>query len=195
MTVTVPIPVADKAVVDAAGDVFAKRLRAIGITNFTVATGDEMTFTLLVPLTFDSTLIDAVLRRPGVFEFVAWPAGAPDPATGDPVPATATRLFDAATQITSAEASIESPNQPVLTIKLGPDGAEALFTYTAQHVGEFLVLALDGAVLAAPIVNAPITGGDLLITFPTVEPPPIPLVAIAATMASGPLPAGWTAPP
>ncbi len=195
MTVTLPIPVADKGVLEAAGDVFAKRLKAIGIANFSVDTGDAMTFTLILPLTFDSTLVDAVLRRPGVFDFIRWPAGAPDPTTGTPVPATATPLVEAGTAITSAEASVGTSNQPVLTMKLSSAGAEALATYTTQHVGEFLVLALDGAVLAAPIVSSPITGGDLLITFPTAEPPPIPLAAIAAMMGSGPLPDAWTAQP
>lgn len=195
ITVTIPVPTADQAVIDAAGDVFAKRLKAIGIGFFTVDTGDVMKFTMLVPLTFDATLIDAVLRRPGVFEFVTWPAGTADPAADDPVPATATPLFDAATAITSAEASVGGSNQPILTIKLSPVGAEALGTYTTQHIGEFLVLALDGAVLAAPIVDSPITGGDLLISFPTAEPPQIPLIAIAAMMASGPLPDAWIAQP
>ena len=193
MTVTLPIPVADKAVIDAAGAVFAKRLQAIGIANFTVDTGDTMRFAMVVPLTFDATLIDAVLRRPGVFEFVTWPAAAPDPSTGDPVPAGATPIFDAASEITSAEASTGTANQAVLIIKLSAVGAEALATYTTRHIGEVLALLLDGAVLAAPFIQSPITGGDLLISFPTAEPPPIPLAAIAAIMASGPLPDAWIA--
>jgi preprotein translocase subunit SecD len=193
MTVTLRIPVADKAIIDAAGDVFAKRLKAIGITNFTVDTGDAMRFVMVVPLTFDPTLVDAVLRRHGVFEFVTWPADAPDPATGDPVPAGATPIFDAATEITSAEASTGTANQAILTIKLSPVGARELATYTTQHIGEVLALVLDGAVLAAPRVGSPITGGDLLISFPSAEPPPFPPAALAAIMASGPLPDDWIA--
>jgi SecD/SecF fusion protein len=195
MTVKLPLPVADKAVIDAAGEVFAKRLKALGISNFTMTVGDTMEFVLVVPLTFDGKLVDEVLKRAGTFEFVRWPANDVDPTAGGLVPAAATPLFDATAGITSAEVSTDSSGMPALTIKLSSAGSQAIATYTAQHIGEFMVLALDGRVLAAPIVSAPIIGGDLRITFPTAEPPEIPLAALAAMMTSGPLPEAWSTQP
>ena len=195
MNVTLPVPVADKAVIDAAGAVFSARLKALGVTNFTMSVGDTMEFVLNVPLTFDGKLIDAVLKRPGVFEFVPWPADEPAPSGGGPVPAAATPLFDGAEGITSAGVVNDTPGVPALTIKLSAVASEALAAFTTQHIGEYLVLVLDGRVLAAPIVDSPITGGDLRITFPSAEPPPIALTAIAAMMTSGPLPDAWTAQP
>jgi preprotein translocase subunit SecD len=195
MTVSLPVPVADKAVVDAAGEVFSKRLKALGITNFTITVGDAMEFTLQVPLTFDGQLVDAVLKRPGVFEFVSWPAHEPHPSAEGPVPTAATPLFDGAAEIKSADVVTVTSGTPALNIKLSAAGSEAIASFTTLHIGEYLVLALDGKVLAAPIVSSPITGGDLRMTFPTTEPPAIPLAALAAMMTSGPLPDAWTAQP
>lgn len=192
MTVTIPVPTADKAVIDAAGDVFAKRLKAIGIGFFTVDTGDVMKFTMLVPLTFDATLVDAVLRRPGVFEFMRWPAGAEGPAQGDRVPATIEPLFDS-TDIKSAVISTDSSGQPAIKITLDASGTEALATYTREHINGYAPLVLDGFVLVAAVILSPITGGELLITGPDQDP--VPLAALAAILASGPLPAAWTAQP
>ena len=72
MTVTLTVPVADKGVISAAEDVFAERLTALGITNFTVTTGAVMSFKLSVPATFDAAAVDAVLHRVGLVEFVPW---------------------------------------------------------------------------------------------------------------------------
>jgi hypothetical protein len=49
---------------------------------------------------------------------------------------------------------------------------------------------LDGIVLTAPIINGPIAGGVLRVTGPADEFP-IPLAAIAAMIASGPVPEAW----
>jgi preprotein translocase subunit SecD len=195
MKVTLPVPVADKAVIDAAAAVFETRLKALGVTDYTTSVGDTMEFVLNVPLTFDGKLIDAVLKRPGVFEFVPWPANEVDPSEGGLVPAAATPLFDGAAGITSAQVVTDSSGTPALNIKLSSAGSQAIAAFTTQHFGEFMVLALDGRVLAAPIVSSPITGGDLRITFPTAEPPEIPLAAIAAMMTSGPLPEAWSTQP
>jgi preprotein translocase subunit SecD len=195
ITVTIPVPVRDKVVSIAAADVFSKRLKALGVGNFTVSTGDTMRFVMLVPLTFDSKLVDEVLHRPGDFEFIPWPPDAAPPAAGDAVPATAMPLFDTAAGIVSGEVSTDSSGIQALAIKLSPVGSEAIGTFTTQHVGGYLPLILDGRVLAAPIINSPITAGDLRIVFVTTEPPEIPLASLAAMMTSGPLPDAWTAQP
>ena len=70
-------------------------------------------------------------------------------------------------------------------------------TYTTEHPGGYLPLVLDGIVLTAPIIQSPITDGVIRLTgpFPGVDPESIPIAALAAIITSGPLPAGWTAPP
>lgn len=197
MTITIPVPPAGKALVDAAGEVFSDRLRSLGIGNFTVNTGDGMTFSMAVPLTVDTATVEAVLRRPGVIQFVPWPADRQGPAPGAVVPAGLQPLFDDPSQFMSASVIADDSGQPAIDIKFGAIGREAIATYTTQHVGGSLPLVLDGIVLTAPTIQSPITDGVIRLTgpFPAVDPTSIPFAALAAIIASGPLPAGWTAPP
>jgi preprotein translocase subunit SecD len=197
MTITIPVPPAGKAVVGAAEEVFADRLRTLGIGNFTVNTGDAMTFRMAVPLTVDTATVEAVLRRPGVIQFVPWPADSGAPAPDTVVPAGLQPLFDDPSQFRSASITADDSGQPALDITFGAIGREAIATYTTEHVGGYLPLVLDGIVLTAPIIQSPITDGVIRLTapFPAIDPESIPLVALAALITSGPLPAGWTAPP
>jgi preprotein translocase subunit SecD len=192
MTVTIPVPIADKTVSIAAVDVFSKRLKALGVGNFTVSTGNTMKFVMLVPLTFDGTLVDAVLRRNGTFELVPWPADMQPPNSGDRIPATTEPIVDS-TEFKSAVATTDSTGNPALLITLGPIGTEAFATYTTGHVMSWVPLVMDGVVLVAPTISSPITDGKVLITGP--EAFPIPLTAIIAIIDSGPLPDAWTAQP
>jgi hypothetical protein len=189
MTVTLTMPVADKAVISAAEDVFSERLRAIGITTFTVTTGAVMTFNLSVPATFDAAAVDAVLHRVGLVEFVPWPANSQPANPDEPVPAAFLPLFDAAGGVGTAEVTTDPSGMQGVDITLSAVASEAIATYTTQHVGGQLPLVLDGFVLTAPTINSPITDGVIRLTAP--DPPPIPLLALAAMITSGPLPAAW----
>lgn len=197
MTVTIPVPQAGKPVIDAASEVLSDRLRSLGIGNFTVSTGDAMTFTMAVPLTVDTETVEAVLRRPGVIQFVPWPADRQLPAPGAVVPAGLQPLFDDPSQFMSVAVIADDSGQPAIDITFGAVGREAIATYTTAHIGGTLPLVLDGIVLTAPIIQSPIIDGVIRLTGPDpgVDPTSIPLAALAAILASGPLPAGWTAPP
>jgi hypothetical protein len=189
MTVSLTVPVADKAVIGAAEDVFAERLTAVGITDFTITTGAVMTFNLTVPAAFDGAAVDAVLHRVGLVEFVPWPANSQPANPDDPVPATYLPLFDATGGVGTAEVTTDSTGFQGVDITLSAVASEAIATYTTQHVGGQLPLVLDGFVLTAPTINSPITDGVIRLTAP--DPPPIPLLALAAMITSGPLPAAW----
>jgi hypothetical protein len=189
MTVTLGVPVADKAVISAAEEVFARRLTALGISDFTIGTGEVMTFRLVVPAAFDAAIVDAALRRVGLVQFVPWPANSQPPEVGDPVPPTYPPLFDDQAGVGSAEVAADSSDPAALDITLHAVGREAIETYTAEQVGSFLPITLDGFVLAVPTIQSPITDGMIRLTFP--DTPPIPLESLAAMITSGPLPAAW----
>ena len=84
MSAVVQVPVgADKAHVDAAQAVLAKRLKSLGITNFTVAVGPVMQFSLIVPDSVDPKAVEAVLHARGVVGWLPWPSDKPAPVAGD----------------------------------------------------------------------------------------------------------------
>lgn len=49
---------------------------------------------------------------------------------------------------------------PLVTFTLTPEGGRAFADYTAQHVGGFLAIVLDGTVISAPQIQSAITGGE-----------------------------------
>jgi hypothetical protein len=192
MTATISIPVAGRGFNNEAEAVFFKRLSALGIREFGVSTDstdDLMRWTMQVPTAIDDEVVDAVLRRAGLFQFVPWPAGEEGPAPGDAVPAGLQPLFDDPTEFQSAAVTTDSAGQFGVDFTLGPVAREAIATYTTQHIGSTLPFVLDGFVLTAPIIYGPIADGVLRLTGP--DPPPVPLAAIVAMIASGPLPAAW----
>ncbi len=195
-TISLPVPVQEKAIVEQAEMVFANRLKALGIGTFTASAGNDLRFTFLIPPSVDPADVDAVLHTAGRIEWLAWPDGAPTPNVGDPVPQGVLPLFDAASQITSVKLTTghTSPEVPEVELTFGPVATEALATYTTSHVGQPLPLALDGRILTAPIIQSPLTGGDVIITTPSVPDAGLSAAALAAILKSGPVPSGWTLP-
>jgi SecDF, P1 head subdomain len=196
-TISLPVPVQEKAIVEQAEMVFANRLTALGIGNFTASAGNDLRFTFLIPPSVDPADVDAVLHTAGRIEWLAWPDGAPTPNVGDPVPEGVVPLFDAASQIASVKLTTGHtiPQVPEVELTFGPVATEALAAYTSSHVGQALPLALDGRILTAPIIQSPLTAGDIIITAPSApEPGELSAAALAAILKSGPVPSGWTMP-
>jgi hypothetical protein len=193
-TITVPSPDHDKAMMEQAATIMGERLRALGIGNFSAAAGDDLTFSFVLPPSVDPVDVSAVLSTPGVVEWLAW-SEAPWPVEGGPVREGVLPLFDASDQILSASvqpAGAAGPDSVLVTV--GTLAADAIGTYTSEHVGEpAMPLAMDGVILLAPTIQVPIMGGEVVITFPSaLQDAPISPRAFAAILASGPLPAGWT---
>jgi SecDF, P1 head subdomain/Photosynthesis system II assembly factor YCF48 len=194
-TVSIPVQTSEKAIAAAASDVFAARLRALGIGNFTGAIGTSITFDLVVPDSVDQAALDQIFQARGEVSIVTWPAGAAAPVQGAPVPSGAAPLFDMAASMDSVSLRSGAESQTggyEVEIQLSPAAASVLGDYTAGHVGEPMPIAMDGTVLIAPTIQGPVTEGDLFITFGTSpEASPISPTALYAILKSGPLPPGW----
>lgn len=55
-------------------------------------------------------------------------------------------------------------NEPVVSIRFNPDGAELFATITRDNVGEALAIFLDGQMISAPLINEAIVGGTAIIS-------------------------------
>ena len=195
LTVSLPIPTTDKAVVEAAIEVMSARLRALGVGTFSSSAGSNLTFMIPIDGTVDRTAIDAVLRSAGVVRVNGWSAADGDtPRSGDRAPTGGTLVFDAG-QITSATVVAATPDSgqgPGIEVALDPEGAAALETWTTAHVGDALTIVVDGTVLDSAVVMSTIPDGRIVITFPTTTS--LRPDVVAAVMAAGPLPDRWSAP-
>jgi hypothetical protein len=89
---------------------------------------------------------------------------------GQPLPADA-EVVVAAGDIDPAGTAIAPDDLgPVLNLALRPPAAERLEAYTTQHLGEVLLITVDGMVAAAPVINEPILGGIVSVSGPGNHP-------------------------
>ena len=189
VTITIPVPVADKAVATAALDVLQARIRQLGYGTFSSSIGDVMTFTFPGDPSPDPEAIRAVLGAHGSFSILPLPGDAEVPPDGAPAPVGIEPLVDPGDVVTSASV-VDDTGAPSLEIDLGPAATAAVAEYTDTHVGDYLVLVLDGKVLASPMVMASIDDGRVVISFPS-DRSAADLERLAAVLASGPLPTEW----
>ena len=194
-TIVLPVPVKDKAIAEEAATVFAARLTALGLGNFTSSIGDDMRFSFVLPPSVSAADVDAVLHTAGRFEFLAWSEGMPVVTVGDTVPDGIPVLFDQShiTSVALTTTNHQSPPTEAVEMHLDALATQALATYTLSHINQPGPIALDGEVIATPIVQSAITDGDLIMTFGALaEPGTISAAAMVAILQSGPVPTGWT---
>ncbi len=177
-------------------DVLSARLETLGVGVFSSAAGEAITFT--IPASANEMAVRAVLSTTGQVTFVPLPAaeyGTPErpgqlkAVVGKPLPSQEAVLFRG-DQIADARATTNASGGPQLTIQLASNGARLFATYSSAHIGEFFAIVLDGRVVAAPVIQMEITDGTLAMTL-VPDSPPMPIDALAAVLASGPLPDSW----
>ena len=66
--------------------------------------------------------------------------------------------------LASAFVGFDSLNKPSINFQLNNDAAEVFGTFTNDHVGQYLTVLLDGAVITSPSINSAIWGGSGQIT-------------------------------
>jgi preprotein translocase subunit SecD len=177
-------------------DVLSARLRTLKVGAFSAAAGDAITFT--IPATANPAAVRAVLSATGQVAFVPLPPadygtgnrqGPLEAVVGKPLPTGEAPLFGG-DQIADARATADATGGPMLSIQLASEGARLFAAFSSAHVGEFFALLLDGRVVAAPLIQVAIPDGAFNVTLPA-DALPMPVDALAAILASGPLPDSW----
>jgi SecD-like export protein len=57
----------------------------------------------------------------------------------------------------------DADGRPTLQLAFNPEAAAVLGVYTSAHVGEAIAIVVDRVVVSAPIIRAPIFGGEMVI--------------------------------
>jgi len=184
---SVLVPVVDPTVIDAAREIFVRRLELLGASRISVTTASNMTFTMRLPSAVPQTTVEQALRSVGRVTAVP-PFAGESLVEGAPVPDWFPVIWDSGDAVRSASV-INQSAMPAIEIVLTDDGAKALSQYTASHVGEPLALVLDGIVLTTPTIQTPISGDTLVVVLgghSAIDP-----TALATILSSGPLPNRW----
>jgi preprotein translocase subunit SecD len=92
-------------------------------------------------------------------------AGAPIPNSGDALLNVAEVVANPA-DIDWAASTLgqDQVGQPEITLQLRPEAAARMAEFTRTHVGEYMPLALNGRVMAVPIIMSPIPNGEVAIS-------------------------------
>ena len=174
------------------------RVHSLGLTGAIVTARPPDEVVVLLPGGGDAEASRQVLGSTGLVEFVPLPsaiygstntnAGGPTGVTtGQPLPTAEKPLFNN----TAHMSAIVGTDQGVgSTIELTLSGeAVSLFAdYTANHVGEFFAIVVDGIVFSAPAGQSAIPDGHVVITGGIGSNPHADLEGLVAILNSGPLP-------
>ncbi|HYK94487.1 MAG TPA: protein translocase subunit SecD [Candidatus Dormibacteraeota bacterium] len=152
--------------------IIERRVNATGVSEPVVVTSGTDRIVVEVPGISDPDALRKLIGQTGRLDFVPLPvadygtATAPGPRTaveGQPLPTTAAPLFGG-DQINSSNVSTNQQGQRVVAFTLKSTGAKLFADYTSAHVGQFFAIVLDNAVISAPTIQSPITGGSGEIT-------------------------------
>jgi len=63
----------------------------------------------------------------------------------------------------SAGVGFDRLGRPAVSFNLKSDAARNFYTFTSQHIGEYLTIVLDGKVISSPVIKTDIPGGSGII--------------------------------
>ena len=66
--------------------------------------------------------------------------------------------------VAEAAWEMDYSDSPAVTVRFSEEGQAVFARHTTDHVGEPVAIIFDGKLLTAPVIMAPITGGEAMIT-------------------------------
>jgi preprotein translocase subunit SecD len=153
--------------------IIERRVNATGVSEPVVVTSGTDRIVVEVPGITDTAAIRKLVGTTGQLQFTPLPeadygtASNPGPqhaTEGQPLPTTAnlTPLFSG-TEVSSATVGANQQGQRTVNFVLKETGKNLFADYTANHVGDFFAIVLDGVVISAPTIREPIPGGTVQI--------------------------------
>jgi hypothetical protein len=152
---------------EAATQVLVARLAGLGMK----ATESDQTAAIEFTMEGDGLPDDAIRRilaATGEIEFVPLPEadygdGKLIAEVGKPLPRDEPALFGWE-GIESVEQRTDQQDRPMLNFTLKPAARQAFADYTTNHLQGYLAIVIDGRVALLPVINEPITGGEVAIS-------------------------------
>jgi hypothetical protein len=146
--------------------ILEKRLALAGIDGVTVRVVGDDRLDVEIPALRDPEIVRATVGQTGHVDFV--PLGTTSKEAGDTIdPAEFPALFSGDQVDTAAVVETQpggpggTPEGRSITINLKAPAAELFGQYTADHIGQYFAIAVDGKVVLAPVINSEIPGGNI----------------------------------
>jgi hypothetical protein len=159
--------VPDKASTSLASEVMSARLQALGFGIFSSVSGFGIQFELPVDGPSEEST-RRVLTAAGDVSFVPLPAedygdGKLIAQAGRPLPKDEPALFGWE-GIESVQQGTDQQGQTTLNFTLRPAASRAFGDYTTAHLWGYVAIVVDGLVVSAPVINEPITDGQVQVS-------------------------------
>lgn len=151
------------------GEVVDARLLAIDVTASVRAEAGRLIVAL--PPGADIEGAAALAGARGRVDFV--PLGTERVEVGEPLDLSVYRPMFSGAQVTRAAVAPDDAGQPATDLTLDADAAARFATYTADNVGGYFAIVLDGITLVAPQIAAEVNDGQVRITGGTEGAPPL----------------------
>ena len=142
------------AAVEDAARIIHERINHIGLADFEVRTRSDGVIEIDLPPITDATEVRGLIEPTGDIEFVPVPAGE-TVEVGDAIPSAAVALVGRES-VTSVSPGSTMTGDHAVDIALTAEAGEILNRHSSEHIGEQLAIVMDGTVLTAPLILAPL---------------------------------------
>lgn len=176
-------------------DIVERRVNATGVAEPSVSIQGSDRIVVELPGVSDVGPFQRLIGPTGLLEFVPIPAGR-TADTGTRIDPELPVLFDGRS-VTSASPLTDDLGAPAVDFTLDSAATDTFAAYTQANVGNQFAIVLDGTIIAAPVIQSPISAGkgrisggarsldvDTIITVLRSGPLPFPLQEISSGLAS-----------
>ncbi len=147
---------------DEASAILQARIETTGIAGSVVMTPSLDRITLDLPGVAVGDPVVERLTQVGQLDFV--PLGSTQAQQGDTIDLERYPPMFSGDQIKSATVGTDQNERPSVNFVLKPAGRSAFAAYTADNIGSYFAIVLDGVVVTAPVIQNAIPDGDVQIT-------------------------------
>lgn len=153
---------AGQAATESAARTIDARVARVGLANFAVRTRSDAVIEVDLPALADPGNVRELVAPTGNVAFVPIPEGMQVDA-GANVPAELAPLFgkDA---LLSVSLGTDALGGRAIDIVLNPPAAAELADWSGHNVGRQLAIAMDGRILMAPVIQAPLENGEVQVS-------------------------------
>ena len=162
------LPVGDKKPrpedVEVIRKIIENRVNASGVSEPVVTTQGTDRIVVELPGVSDPDAIRRLVKQTGRLDFV--PLGQVTKNKGDTIDEQQFPPLFSGDQLASAAIGSDQNGRRVVTFKLKETGAKLFGDYTANNIGNYFAIVLDGKVISAPVIQNAIPGGNVEISQP-----------------------------
>ena len=179
---------ADMAIIK---DIVERRVNSTGVSEPVVTTQGSDRVVVELPGVTDPEAVRRLVGQTGRLEFV--PLGSTQMQQGQTIDLVRYPPSFSGDQVTSPTVGTDENGRPSVNFNLKDEGKAKFAAYTAQNIGSYFAIVLDGTVISAPQIQASIPNGQVQITQGVAGFPPKEAAELVTILKFGSLPFPITA--